>query len=57
MIKIVSNKTAVMKSIPEENFRKTSASKNFRVEKYKRKENEEWYGTLKQIPLDLRYRL
>ena len=46
-----------MKSIPEENFRKTSASKNFRVEKYKRKENEEWYGTLKQIPLDLRYRL
>ena len=37
-MKFVSNKIDVMKSVPEDLVEKTSKSKNFKVEKYKRKE-------------------
>ena len=37
-MKFVSNKVDVMKSVPEDLVEKTSTSKNFKVEKYKRKE-------------------
>ena len=39
LTKLVSNKIEVMKSIPEEHCRKTSTSKNLKVEMYKKEEH------------------